>query len=245
MDINKMEITPNGSDLTIRTGTAPKIIDPFDYQGFRYTALTPESFIELVKAKGVKENTIVFMNDVGFSAILDDSVTDRNQDEVRYEFETSTQVKEWRGILSEGGLGFQVKSFCDFLKLREEGEIDGISELLFAAQNFKYATNITGDYTFDSRNNYTFSIKVNEADGTVRIPAVMIAKIEIYRGSGLVQDVEIEIDIHKPKSAEEQPVFHLLCPKWQRYVEKAKEHEFERLTTTLAGWLVVTGFYRD
>ena len=105
MDINKMEITPNGSDLTIRTGTAPKIIDPFDYQGFRYTALTPESFIELVKAKGVKENTIVFMNDVGFSAVLDDSVIDRNQDEVRYEFETSTQVKEWRGILSEGGLG--------------------------------------------------------------------------------------------------------------------------------------------
>ena len=42
MDINKMEITPNGSDLTIRTGTAPKIIDPFDYQGFRYTALTPQ-----------------------------------------------------------------------------------------------------------------------------------------------------------------------------------------------------------
>ena len=104
----------------------------------------------------------MFMNDVGFSAVLDDSVIDRNQDEVRYEFETSTQVKEWRGILSEGGLGFQVKSFCDFLKRREEGEIDGISELLFAAQNFKYATNITGDYTFDSRNNYTFSIKVNE-----------------------------------------------------------------------------------
>lgn len=239
--MDEIKVIPTGGELTLRTGDAPKVIDPYEYRGFRYTALTAGSFTELVKAKGSQASAIIFMDDAGFCAILDDSIKNRPQDRISYKFESSTQRKEWGAVLGANGEGFTIKKLTDFLKRREEGEIESIEDLLFAVQNFKYATLTAGDFTYDSRNNYTFSIKVNEAEGTVRIPTAIIAKVEIYKGSGFFQDVEVEIDIHKPKDAGEQPVFHLSCPKWERYVVKAKDHEYETLIAALADWLVVTG----
>ena len=87
----KLETLPE--ELTVRQGCAPDI---FQYEGFRYTADTLDSFAKLVSAKAVKENCVVFCNEKGFHAILDDTVQDRKQDTVSYDFPLSVQAKEWR-----------------------------------------------------------------------------------------------------------------------------------------------------
>lgn len=236
----KVSVTPNDQgELVLRNGEAKPV---FDYRGFTYKADGTRDFAALVGAKAPEtDSCIVFFNDSGFKAILDDRVQDRPQDRVVYSFQQSVQMKEWADVLGERGKVFGIKDFADFLKRREEGEIQDLENLLYAVQNFKYVTNIEGDFTFEDRNNYTFNVKVNEAETTVRVPKVLVVSLEIFKGSGFKQDVEIEIEVHRPKDPSEKPGFLLSCPKFGRYHETAKEYEFSQLAVLLEGYLVVAG----
>ena len=231
----KLDTLPD--EITVRQGGAPDI---FQYEGFRYTANTLDSFAKLVMAKAVKENCIVFCNEKGFHAILDDTVQDREQDSVSYGFAPSVQAQEWQKVLI-GGHVFDVKGLVDFLKRREENEITDIDRLLFAVSNFKYVTNVHGDFSFDDRNNYTFNVKLSDGEGTVRIPKVITAKIEILNGSDFRQDIEIEVEVERPKDPSERPCFLLSCPKYPRYYKAAIDWEYTQLLKRLPDYLIVQG----
>ena len=224
----KLDTLPD--ELTVRQGCAPDI---FQYEGFRYTADTLDSFAKLVSAKAVKENCVVFCNEKGFHAILDDTVQDRKQDTVSYGFSLSVQAEEWKEVLSKGKV-FDIKR-------REENEIADIDRLLYAVSNFKYVTNVQGDFSFDDRNNYTFNIKLSDGEGTVRIPRVILANIEILHGSDFRQDIEIEVEVQRPKDPSERPCFLLSCPKYPRYYQTAIDWEYTQLQKRLQDYLIVQG----
>lgn len=228
-------------DVVLRTGAARKVLDPFDYQGFQYRAHTVPSFVDLVQAKSAgTDRCIVFANEKGFHAILDDTIIDRKKDTVTYEFCLSIRAEEWIEILRKGKV-FDIKGFSDFLKRREAGEIEFIDELLFAVQNFKYVTNIEGDFSFEDRNNYTYNVKVNEAESTIRVPKTLTVAMELFKDSGFEQEFEIEIEIHRPRDPSEKPGFLLSCPKFDRYLDRAKQYEFDRLPDLLPEYLLVSG----
>lgn len=227
--------------LEIRTGNAARPLDPYNYQGFRYQADSLNAFVSLVQTKSAgKGACVVFYNNKGYRAIMDDSVHDRIQSSVSYNFLNSVQFSEWADILNKGRV-FGVPDFVKFLRRRDPEEIQDMDALLFAAQNFRYATNIAGDFTYDSRNNYVFMVKVDEAESTVRFPQAIFATVEIFQDSGWKQEMEIEIDIVRPKSADERPMIALSCPKFPRYQEQAKKQQHEELIRQLEGWLVVAG----
>jgi len=167
-------------------------------------------------------------------------VQDREQDVVYYSYAWSVQFEEWRDILLKETI-FSVKGLADFLKRREAHEICNIDELLYAVQNFRYVTNIQGDFSFEDRNNYTFNVKINEAEGTVRVPKTLNVNMELLKGSGFFQDIEVEIEVYRPKNQDEAPGFLLSCPKFDRYIEDAKKHEVETLLALLPNYLVVAG----
>lgn len=241
IDMNELKIVPAGETLTLRTGAAPRVLDPFDYQGFQYKADSLNAFVTLIKAKATApDRCVVFYNDGGYHAILDDTVKDREQDVVVYDFKKSVQFGEWAEILEKGEI-FGIPAFVRFLQRREPGEVEELDKILFAAQNFKYVTTIDGDFKFDDRNNYVFAVTVNDTGTTVRLPQTMLATVEIYKDSGWKQCVEVELDIHKPKEAGQPPAITLLCPKFARYLEKAKEQQHAELVNRLDGWLVVAG----
>lgn len=237
MDNKQINVTPVGDTLIIREGQAPRI---YEYTGFNYTADSKASLIALVKSKSVKENCVVAYNEDGFKAILDDKVIDRKQDSVFYGFKKSQQYKEWKSIL-EGGCVMGQKNFIDFLRRREPGEIDNIENLIASIQNFKYVTNITGDFTYDDRNNYTFAFKIGDAEGTVRLPQFITANLEIFNESELLQSIEIEIEVQKPKNEGDKLAFLLHCPKLSRYLKTAVEYEIDFVKNELDGYLVVAG----
>lgn len=239
MNVNIEKIASLSTDgkVMVYGGEAPEI---FQYHGFRYEASSVKGFVELVKAKGVQERAVVFGHEKGFYAVLDDGVKDRELDTVSMPFKHSVICQEWLQILKNGQV-LNLKEFIDFLKRRSEGEIENIDELIYNIKNFKYVTNISGDFTYDNRNNYTFMVKAQDAEGTVRIPQSFIMKCEIFKGSGWEQMMEIELEIQKPKSPGEPLLFQLSCPKFPRYLQDAKEELYDSMKKELEGWLVVEG----
>ncbi|MDD4601485.1 hypothetical protein SDC9_04169 [bioreactor metagenome] len=232
-----INVTPTGDILVIREGVAP---DVFQYNGFKYTADSTPALISLVQSKSVKEHCVIAYTENGFQAILNDQVFDRKQDRITYGFKKSQQYKEWQQIL-ESGFVFNQKQFIDFLRRREPDEIIHVESLIAAIQNFKYVTNVSGDFTFDDRNNYTFAFKVGDAEGTVRLPQFIYADIEIYNESDFVQKMELELEVQKPKSEGERLLFALTCPKLPRYQKEAVKYEIDKVKTELDGYLIVAG----
>jgi len=241
MEIKDLKIIPSGDTLTLREGAAAVALDPYDYQGFKYAALSTKAFATLVKSKGSKENAVIFANSKGFFAILDDTVKDRTQDTILLDFILSTKCEEWGAIL-KGEQVFNIKQLIDFLKRRDENEIENMEEIIYAVRNFKYVSTVTGDFTYDDRSNYVFSFKVKDAEGTVRIPQTIMATIEVFKDSEWPQAMEIEVEVQKPKEEGEGPLLKLSCPKWLRYLESAKDYEFTTLEKELTDWLLVTGY---
>ncbi|HWR07779.1 hypothetical protein [Sporomusa sp.] len=233
----QIHVTPVGDTLIVRQGEAAEI---YQYSGFKYTANSTDSLIALVKSKGIQENCVIAYDEKGFKVILNDRVIDREQDRITYNFKHSLQYKEWERILTNA-VTFDQKNFIDFLRRREEGEIIEPDRLMAAVQNFKYVTNIAGDFTYDDNNNYTFAIKVGEAETTVRLPQMIFANMEFFNESGFVQCIEIEIEVYKPKGDGEKPAFKLTCPKYSRYMENAVAFEIEKVKTELKDYLIVAG----
>ncbi len=234
----EMKVVPMGEELTLRSGQAPEI---FVYEGNSYCARSVDAFVSLVKAKGVKERCVICYTDKSAKAILDDQVVCRPQDTVSLSFANSTRFKEWETILVGKGLLFDQKGLVDFLSRREPGEIVGIEVFKAALENFKYVTNIQGDFSRVDSHNYTFMIKVGEAEGSVKLPKIIEVNMEIFHESGFLQVMEVELEFLKPKSENEKPMFMLSCPKIERYKEKALEAEIGRLKADLEGYLVVAG----
>lgn len=234
---NQINITPAGEQLVIRKGEAPKI---FVYDGFCHTADSTDSLISLVRAKGNQENVVIAYNESGIKAIMDDSVQERSQDRVNYAFKFSQQYEEWKTILTRGEVMDQ-KEFIKFLQRREPGEVENFEHLIACLQQFKYVTNIAADFSRADDQNYTFMIKIGEAEGSIKLPQLITANIEVYNESGFVQPMELELEVHKPKSEGEKPLFALTCPKLQRYLKAAVNFEIEHLKGELKDYLIVAG----
>ena len=237
MEDVKVNVVATGEELVLRHGKAS---DLFRYEGFQYKAEGTSSFASLVKSKAAKEHCVVFNNSSGYVAILDDRINTRPHDTVSMSHLPSIQMGEWSQIMTKGKV-FDIKGMADFLKRRNHGEIDGIEELLYAVQNFKYVTNVTGDFSFEDRNNYTFNVKIAEAETTVKVPKSIVVHLEIYKGSEFFQDVEVEIEVNRPKDQSEKPGFLLQCPTFDRHIQVALESEARRMKELLPGFLVVDG----
>lgn len=237
----KLQIEPNG-ECTVRQGTAP---DVFVYEGFTYEVETVQSFSDLVKAKATKENCVVFVNNDFSVAILDDTVTTRPKDRVVYNFHASTQFGEWRNVLTKAQ-EFNVKQMVEFLKQRKKGEIpaEEHGQLLYAAQNFKYAILTSGDFTYSNDSNFVVAIKVKDTEGTVLVPEQVTLNLETFKGSNFIQEVQIKIEPMKFPALADKPVspgFRMSCPGWPRYYEDAIEAAHKQLCEQLEGYLIVRG----
>lgn len=226
-DENSKKINVNlpegANELVIREGEAPEV---FKYRGIKYKAYSTESFINTVSRRG-SDNLVIAYNESGMQAILDDSVIDYPMDKAEYDYRFSRQFDEWRPILK--GTRMSQKDLMKFMQRREDGEVADLELLMYALQNFKFVTQIEGDFSTEDNNNFTFMYKTRDGEGTVRVPKVIEASIEIFNESHFLQKVEIEVEVNKPKEAGEKPTFSLSCPKLQRYVDTATDNEVKTL----------------
>lgn len=232
---------PEGTkELVLREGAAPAV---FDYRGINYVAYSTESFIELAQRRS-KDKLVIAYNEDGMQAILDDTVKDRPMDTVKYDYRYSRQYGEWKPILA--GTTMAQKDLMKFMKRRDPDEVEELEKLMYALQNFRFVTQIEGDFSNEDNNNFTFMFKTKDGEGSIRVPKVLNANIEILNESGFKQAVEIEVEVNKPTEAGKKPTFSLECPKLQRYIDVATDHEVEALkasdiATNVSRTLLITG----
>lgn len=219
-------------DVTILTGQA------YRFSGTNYSLDSIQAVIDLVKAKGSKENTVIFYDDNQIGVILDDSVMDRNQDKAVYDFAFSDDFREWKEIL---GVVMDQKKFVDFLKRRPVTEAHVTEPLLAQVQHLKLMTQIIGDYQHDDDGNTTFMFKTKDGEGKGKLPKKIELNMVILKESDLAQLIEFELELKKPKSEEEKPLFIITCPKLQRYIKIATDHEVGKLKKALEGYLILAG----
>lgn len=224
-----------GKDIIVRKGEAPELYR--NYKGIVYTAHSTQSFIDIIKRRGSEQSVIAY-NEGGLQSILDDSLRERAVDKTYYDFKESLQYQEWKGIIDHE---VNQKYFIKFLQRREECEVRDIEQLIYALQNFRFVTNLSGDFSQADNNNYTFMFKSKDGEGTVKIPQTIYANIEIYNESDFPQTMEIEIEVNKPKEAGQQPTFTLTCPKMQRYIKAAMDNEIHTLKKAFPDDFVVAG----
>lgn len=238
MENIQLHVADGTKEIVLREGQARKTYD--NYKGFSYKADSTQSFIDVVKSRmNPNSGSIIAYNEDGMQAIMDDTVRDREQDTAFYAYKKSIQFKEWEGIL-RGGVIDQ-KSFIKFLQRRDDGEVKDLEILLYGLQNFKFVTNIEGDFSQANNNNYTFMYKTKDGEGTVDIPSVINASIEIFNESAFPQSMEIEIEVNKPREAGEKPTFTLQCPKLDRYIKEAMDWEVRKLKEAFSNDLVISG----
>ena len=241
MAIENMYINTDSEGVVkIYSGTAPKLLDPYEYKGFQYKALSLFSFVSLVKSKGSMEKSVIFHNELCFHAILDDTIMDRRHDTITYQLSKSLLFDVFSKILVDSA-AFSVPEFAKFLKRLSAEEIPAIEKLLYGVQNFKYVQNLSGDFSYNNNNDYTFCIKSSGVEQTLKIPQSFSAEIEIFKDSGFFQTFEIEIEIEIPKSQNDGPYFVLSCPKYKYLLEKALKNQVLELAAEFDGWLVVAG----
>jgi uncharacterized protein YfdQ (DUF2303 family) len=233
-----MEVEPAEGTLFI------KYQEPTEYipRGANYRLRSTQAVIDLINKRGSVENTQIFYLDTESArveVILDDTIMDREKDLATYAFEHSDLFKEWESVL---GGWIDQKEFIDFLKRRDsQDEFPDVVSILASVQQLKMATEITGDYSYDDRNNYTFAYKVRDMEGTTRLPNSFIINIPLLNESDLIVELEMELEVGKPKEPGVKPGFKITCPKLPRYLKRAINYEIDDLKTALPDYNIMAG----
>jgi hypothetical protein len=223
---NIEKFTLQGNDLNIRLGELPDMPEIFQYKNFSYNVSSVKGFCELVKAKSVKENAVIFWKQNGeIYAIMDDQVKDRLQDKILLTPAVTVEYKEWEKVLTPIGVRFDHKNYIDFLRRIPERQLDGREDLLQKIRRFTYVVKTDGEAIRNDNNNYSYALKVNGVEATVTLPASLTLYLEIFAESDLTQIIEIEHEVSIPHKEGEQLLFTLKCPTIGRYILNFRTEE--------------------
>lgn len=218
-------------------------VNEFQYKGIQHSFNSLQGLIDFIKKKGDPEKTVIFYNTKGLDimsvyAILDDSVTDRLQDVVKYNFDLSYDFSQWYNLF---GSQLSQKDFIEFLKCLPDGQLKDYESLLASVQKLKIATQITGDYEYEDDNNITIMFKAKDGEGSARLPKTLSIELYLLNESQYKQTIEIELKLIKPKSENEKPHFEIQCPKIKRYLDEAIKHAINNMKEQLNEFLIVAG----
>lgn len=212
----------------------------YHYKGFAYVAQSTQAVIDLVKhLTGEKSgNTIIFYDNERVAVIVDETIQARPQDTISYRFQESLELQDWKKVF---GRPLTQKEFIDFLKRRAPEEVQDCDRLMAAAQTIRMATEITGDFLYQDNNNVTVAFKIKDTESATTFPSTLTIYVPIINESGKEDELEIELQVNKPKGEGEKLTFQLDCPKFARYWREAVRAEIDTLGEELPGYLLVAG----
>lgn len=236
MSNSNIHVTATDGILTILEGQA-YVHKP---EGFAYRLNSLRSFIDLVVAKGAQPGAVIFYNDNGMAAILDDAIMDRPKDRASYEFCYSMGMSDWQGIF---GRACNQKDLITFLKNHPADIVGGADYLISILSKLKVVTEIVGDYQHDDNNNVSFFFKSKDGEGNVKIPGTIEISLPIFEESTLISTLELEVELTKPKSENERPTIKLTCQKFNYYRKQAVDFEVDKLKQELSNYayLILAG----
>lgn len=231
---DQIHIKTDRDTITILHGAA-YVHNP---ESFDYGLQSLQGVLDLIGRKGDSQKTVVFYNDANIQVILDDTITDRSKDTALYSFANSIAYTHWKNIF---GKAFQQKELIDFLKNHPEDIVGGVDSLISAVSKLKITTEIVGDYWYDDNNNITFMFKSKDGEGAASIPAKITLCVPIFNESDFVPQMEVELQLNKPKAETEKPTIVLTCPRMEFYRKAAVDFTVNALKEALPGFLIMAG----
>lgn len=209
-----------------------------DWNPRRYDIESMESLIQLVRAKGTPDKTVMGYTLNQVQTIFDDTIENRPLDKATYNFSHADELIDWRGIF---GKRINQKELIDFLKRREDEEVENREQLIANAQKLKLVTKVIGDYTYDDNNNVSFFFESKDGEGAVMLPSTIYVTIPILNESTYSATMEVEVELIKPKSEDEKPQIIFKCPKLKKHIKDAVKHEIDIMKKELPEYLILAG----
>jgi hypothetical protein len=238
--------------------TDTKIVLPPDFQGRELIIGAPQDFEQVRKARKYEDKrhrtitsiadlatylkrfgdpirTAIFCSQDRIKAILDEEIPIA---EVSYAVKFSTAFTEWKNAFQRA---FTQAEFKEFVERRQSDIIDGIN-LLNVVSDLKLSTTIVHDGAYDNDHNYQVIFKESTGgESAVKIPKCFQVNIPLTDGDTFRYDLNVELKLSKPKSADEKFLFKLKCWDLEDILNAAMEDRITDLKKDLDGWHIYAG----
>ena len=211
--------------VTIITGEALTPEREYKYRGMSHSVASTNSFIDFMLKYGNKETSIVDISRTQMSAILDESIRDRNQDTLSYPIVASEYFRSFCKQTSEPFTQHSLSCFLD----KFANYIDGAVDLKSTIQIVKISAGIKME-------NVDTDDKYKVISGT--IPKTMTVTMPIYKGGETIR-FTTNFEMIIPEKADEKIKFQISFPFLEEILQQAFDLEFEKVKKGLPGYLIL------
>lgn len=215
--------------------TNPKVTPVRVHKDRSYTTKDTESFIAYVDKYGNPKTGIIFCQDAGLEMYFDES---SRTEKVILPFEYSL---EYRTFFQRGNdeRHFSQKEFVKALETFPD-IIEGADLLLPNIERLKLEATVEFESNLDDRD-HVFMYREKGGSQTARIPKQLILRLPVFEKAKNKMTVLADLEIQRPKSAEDKPVFILRDPRRERTIRTAMEAEVDTIKKALKNWMFVWG----
>lgn len=200
-----------------------------------YQASEAGSFVKYVLGYGDREKGIIFFNDKGLTMFFNES---SRVESVRLPLLSSLELRTFLGDMGNGRR-FDQKAIVKAIETFPD-VIDGGAIIRTYLEKLKLDTTIEFESDIDTRN-HTFVYKEKTGSQTAEIPKQLRLYVPYFEGSANRVEVTVDLDIQRPKSADEKVSFSLTDPKAERTKRDALKLEIDTIQKALVGWMFVQG----
>ena len=216
-----------------REVTLPRVKPVFPHTTRRYKLMDTQSFIAAVRRYGNPETGIIFYNEHGITMFFDER---SRAERITLNFEPSLELLTF---IPEGYKFFTQKEFLKAL----ESFPEGIENSLFViAEVKKFRMEQIINFESEIEDGYhTFIYKEKEGRQTGKLPKHLKLKIPFFRESKIVMEIWCDLEIKKPKSADDKLLFKIVDPRFEYTKRDALKAEIEMIKSELKDWFFVYG----
>ncbi|GEM_PF-3963598 len=213
--------------------TLPRVKPVYPHSTRRYHLMDTQSFIAAVRRYGNPETGIIFYNEHGITMFFDER---SRAEKITLDFKPSLELLTF---IPEGEKVFTQKKFLKAL----ESFPDGVENAMFViAEIKKFRMEQIINFESEIEDGYhTFIYKEKEGRQTGKLPKHLTLRIPFFRESTIVREILCDLEIQKPKSADDKLQFTLIDPRFEYTKRDALRAEIEMIKSELNDWFFVYG----
>ncbi len=214
--------------------TSERLTPVYAHRNRSYLIKDTNSFIAYVEKYGDPGKGIIFVDDSRIVMFFEERSRVEN---VVLPFKLSLEVKSFLG--SHGATQFDQKEFVRVLETFPD-VVKEHKTLLPVIERLKLEATMEFESNLDDRD-HVFMYREKSGKQTARIPKRIVLMLPYFERSKCKTTIETDLEIRKPRNAEERPVFILTDPKHERTYREALEAEVGLIQEALKGWMFVYG----
>ena len=237
----------------VRNGETYKEVTKDRHEPFRvhqdreYTMSDSESFVKAIrKCKADPAKGIIFyyghigQNNTTVTMLFDET---NRKEKITLPLKTSLEIKAFFNDPKDPGQGiFDQKAFLKLIDTFPECvAIDDFPIFRAMVEKIKLSTKIDFESNVNADALVFYYQETTGGDQTGRLPKKLTLRLPFYEGSRVKMELDVELEITKPKTAEEKPAFKLINVKHERTEKSALTAEIATLQLELEGWEFVNG----